>query len=96
MLLITCPWCGPRHEVEFSYGGEGGIIRPKDPSALSDQEWADYLFMRTNRRGTHSEQWCHSAGCRRWFNLQRDTVTNHISGVHKIGEPVRQGDRNAG
>ncbi|MGZ8625813.1 MAG: sarcosine oxidase subunit delta, partial [Actinomycetota bacterium] len=22
MLLIPCPWCGPRDEVEFRYGGQ--------------------------------------------------------------------------
>jgi sarcosine oxidase subunit delta len=96
MLLIECPWCGPRDDVEFSYGGESGITRPIDPSALSDGEWADYLFMRNNKRGTHCEQWCHSAGCRRWFNLERDTVTNRISSIHRNGEPMQQGNRNAG
>ena len=24
MLLITCPWCGPRDETEFHYGGQAG------------------------------------------------------------------------
>ncbi|MBL8960475.1 MAG: sarcosine oxidase subunit delta, partial [Gemmatimonadetes bacterium] len=23
MLQIPCPWCGPREEEEFRYGGEG-------------------------------------------------------------------------
>ena len=36
MLLIDCPWCGERAETEFSYGGEAGIVRPKEPDALSD------------------------------------------------------------
>jgi uncharacterized protein len=25
MLLVPCPWCGPRPEVEFRYGGQAGI-----------------------------------------------------------------------
>ena len=25
MLLVPCPWCGPRDEVEFAYGGQAGI-----------------------------------------------------------------------
>ena len=54
MLLIECPWCGERAETEFSYGGEAGIVRPKDPDALSDEEWADYLFNRKNPRGAHT------------------------------------------
>jgi len=35
MLLIRCPWCGDRDEVEFSYGGQAGVAYPSDPSALS-------------------------------------------------------------
>ena len=40
MLLIPCPYCGPREETEFSYGGEAHIERPNEPDALSDTEWA--------------------------------------------------------
>ncbi len=87
MFLISCPWCGPRDETEFSYGGEAHIVRPADPDALSDAEWADYLFMRKNTCGAHREQWSHSAGCRRWFNVQRDTTTNEIIAVYRTGEP---------
>ena len=36
MLLLPCPWCGPRDEVEFRYGGQAGIAYPPDPDALSD------------------------------------------------------------
>ena len=91
MLRIFCPWCGFRDESEFSYGGEAHIMRPKDPDALSDEEWADYLFFRTNPKGLHKEMWNHSAGCRRWFNVERDTVTYKISRVYKIGETAEQG-----
>lgn len=86
MLLIPCPWCGPREEAEFSYGGEAHILRPKDPHSQSDEQWADYLFMRGNERGLHREQWCHSAGCRRWFNVVRDTLTYRIVSAYRIGE----------
>ena len=86
MLLIPCPWCGPRNDSEFSYGGEADVPRPLDPAALSDDEWADYLYMRTNRRGLHRELWCHSSGCRRWFVATRDTVTNKISEVSCVAK----------
>jgi sarcosine oxidase subunit delta len=86
MLIIECPWCGPRDETEFTCGGEAHITRPKDPDAVSDAEWADYLFMRTNTKGLHHEQWNHSAGCRRWFYVERDTVTYRIKTVYKVGE----------
>ena len=36
MLLIDCPYCGPRDETEFSCGGEAHIARPLDTDALSD------------------------------------------------------------
>lgn len=81
MLLIPCPWCGPREETEFSYGGEAGVQRPAKQEELSDAEWGDYLFMKRIPRGRHVEQWCHAAGCRRWFNLERDTVTMRITSV---------------
>ena len=86
MLLIECPWCGQRDESEFSYAGEAHIARPLETEKLSDEAWADYLFMRKNPKGLHREQWLHAAGCRRYFNLERDTATYRISGSYKIGE----------
>ena len=85
MLLIRCPYCGERDESEFSYGGEGGISRPPNPDDLSDEQWADYLFNRTNPRGRHDEIWNHAQGCRRWFNVVRDTVTYKISATRPMG-----------
>jgi sarcosine oxidase, subunit delta len=78
MLLITCPHCGPRDETEFTYGGEAGVAYPSDPDALTDEEWAEYLFVRANPRGAHAERWCHTSGCRRWFDVVRDTVTQDM------------------
>ncbi len=86
MLLISCPWCGPRAEIEFSYGGEAHIARPNNSEELSDAEWADYLFMRTNKKGAHREMWNHSFGCRRWFNVERDTISYKILQVYKLDE----------
>ncbi|MFT5392714.1 MAG: sarcosine oxidase subunit delta [Gammaproteobacteria bacterium] len=86
MLMIECPWCGRRDESEFTCGGEAHIVRPADPFSFDDAQWADYLFMRTNPKGLHREQWNHSAGCRRWFNVQRDTVSYRISHVYKVGD----------
>ena len=90
MLLITCPWCGPRHENEFSPGGEGHIQRP-DPGQASDQQWAEYLYFRTNPKGLHRERWMHALGCRRWFNVVRDTVTHEIKAVYRMGAPPPEG-----
>ena len=87
MLLIHCPWCGPREEVEFHCGGRAHIARPADPAALSAEQWASFLFMRDNPKGAFAERWMHAAGCRRWFNVRRDTVTHEITAVYLIGEP---------
>ena len=93
MLLIACPWCGPREETEFSCGGEAHIVRPEDTDALSDEQWGYYLFMRKNPRGAHLEQWVHAHGCRRWFNVQRDTVTYQITAVYKVAARSRRRKR---
>ena len=85
MLLIPCPWCGPRDETEFRYGGQAGIVTPPDPDAIDDAAWADYLFMRDNPKGPFTERWCHTSGCRRWFNVVRDTLTSEIAQVWPAG-----------
>ncbi|MFJ8636278.1 sarcosine oxidase subunit delta family protein [Streptomyces sp. NPDC093568] len=86
MLLIPCPWCGPRDEAEFHYGGQAHVPYPEDPASLTDEEWAKYLFFRDNAKGPFAERWSHSAGCRRWFNAVRDTATNEVLAVYRAGE----------
>ncbi|MGI5430371.1 sarcosine oxidase subunit alpha family protein [Streptomyces sp. CA-179760] len=86
MLLIPCPWCGPRDEAEFHYGGQAHVPYPEDPAPLTDEEWARYLFFRDNSKGPFAERWSHAAGCRRWFNAVRDTSTNEILTVYRAGE----------
>ena len=87
MMLIPCPWCGPREEAEFHYGGQAHVAYPADPDALSDDEWARYLYFRDNPKGPFAERWNHAAGCRRWFNAVRDTVTYEILAVYQAGKP---------
>jgi sarcosine oxidase subunit delta len=81
VLQIECPWCGARDEREFSYGGQAGVRHPVDPEELTDEAWGHYLFFRDNPRGVWEERWCHVAGCRRWFDVRRDTVTNTMAAV---------------
>jgi heterotetrameric sarcosine oxidase delta subunit len=85
MLLIPCPYCGARAESEFHYGGEAHKVRPERPEEVSDAEWADYLFLQKNPKGTHYERWMHAYGCRRWFNVVRDTLTNTVHGAYRMG-----------
>ena len=84
MKLIPCPINGPRPAQEFHYGGEVRVM--PDPDQATDAEWADYVFMRPNSKGVLLERWVHSHGCRRWFNVARDTLTYKIHAVYKIGE----------
>jgi sarcosine oxidase subunit delta len=86
MLLIPCPWCGPRAEIEFHHGGEAHIARPENPSSVTDEDWADFLYRRANPRGIHAERWRHVHGCGRFFNCVRDTVTDRIAATYKPGE----------
>ena len=85
MLLIDCPWYGPRDDAEFHYGGEAHIARPTHGATLSDFEWSEYLFLQQNPKGLYLERWNHAAGCRRWFNMARDTVSHEIVEVYAIG-----------
>jgi sarcosine oxidase, subunit delta len=90
MLLIHCPYCGERPEPEFVYGGEAHIARPPQPSAVSAQQWADYLYYRHNTRGVYAERWRHTHGCGRFFNALRDTTNDFFLVTYKVGEPRPQ------
>ncbi len=87
MLLISCPYCGPRPEIEFRYGGEAHIARPPNPAEADDGAWTDYLYLRTNPKGLHVERWRHAHGCARFFNAVRHTVSDRILRTYEVGEP---------
>ena len=86
MFLIKCPNCGERDLSEFSYGGEAHISRPEWRDDRSDAEWAEFVFMRTNPKGVFAEGWNHTAGCRRWFIMLRNTATDDILAVYGLDE----------
>jgi sarcosine oxidase, subunit delta len=88
MLLIRCPWCGERPELEFRHCGEAHVVRPADPAALSDEEWAEYLHLRANPRGWHRERWRHIHGCGRFFNAVRHTLTDRFAATYRPDEPL--------
>ncbi|MEU7382788.1 MULTISPECIES: sarcosine oxidase subunit delta [unclassified Streptomyces] len=87
MLLLNCPWCGPRDETEYHYGGQAHLPFPETPGELTDEQWAEYVFYRDNPKGPFAERWVHSTGCRRWFNVVRDTVTYDVLAVYRLDEP---------
>ena len=86
MMVITCPWCGPREEYEFRCGGESHLARPLE--TVSDEDWGGYLFHRRNPKAVHYERWVHYYGCRQWFNVARHTVSHRIEAIYAIDEPA--------
>ena len=78
MLKIVCPFCGPRNESEFAYGGPAKSRRPDDLTETSDTDWVDYLIVPVNPMGPVREKWWHERGCGQWVTIVRDTTTHDI------------------
>lgn len=87
MQLFPCPFCGPRDEVEFHYGGEAGNRRP-DGSEVTAGRWANYLHMRANPKGATNEIWVHMT-CGEFFAMERDTLTHGVAGSASLGGTER-------
>ena len=88
MLLIKCPYCEEeRSELEFRSAGEAHIARPADIAEITDEEFANFFFLRDNPKGLIFERWRHMHGCGRFFNAVRDTVSDKIHMTYKVGEP---------
>ena len=85
MFLSTCPYGGTGAQSEFSNAGEAHVARPANGEELTDEQWADFVFLRNNPKGLFAERWVHSAGCRRFFNMLRNTATDEILAVYEIG-----------
>ena len=75
MKIINCPINGPRPIQEFHYGGE--VRAMPDLDAVSDQQWADYVFNRSGEPGVKREWWYHIASGT-WFIAERDNCTDEV------------------
>jgi heterotetrameric sarcosine oxidase delta subunit len=83
MMLMPCPYCGPRNSSEFRYLGEE---RPRpEPTTASPAEWRDYLYRKRNPAGWTTEKWFHATGCRAFFAVERHSVTNEVRRVAAFG-----------
>ena len=89
MLLIPCPYCGERAQVEFAYRGDATRGRP--PDGAPDEVWYEYVFLRDNPRGPHREWWLHHGGCGRWIRVTRDTATHEVLGAEPAVSPSDAG-----
>lgn len=96
MMLIPCPHCGDRAQTEFSYGGDATIKRPDDANSMPIEDWLDYVYLRDNPRGPHSEWWHHTGGCRRWIQVRRNTQTHEILGSATADEKLAGSDAKGG
>ncbi len=87
MLLIHCPYCEADHpELEFANAGEAHIVRPREMSNMSDEDFEAMFFIRDNPKGVSLERWRHVHGCGRFFNALRHTVSDTFLKVYKAGE----------
>ena len=75
-MRILCPHCGERGNDEFFYLGAAGLTRPA--ADAQPEAWHDYVYLRDNPAGKHSELWQHAHGCRRWLVVTRDTRTHAV------------------
>ncbi|MGI8521984.1 MAG: sarcosine oxidase subunit delta [Nocardioides sp.] len=83
MLVLPCPWCGPRGAEEF--GSVGELAPRPDPRTAEPQQWRDYLYLRANRADWTFERWYHRMGCRRYLVVERHPVTNEVRTVGPEG-----------
>ncbi len=87
MLLIRCPWCGERDEVEFRYGGAAHVAYPARPRGARRRGLEPLPLLPPEPAGPVRR----SAGCTppaagRWFNVVRDTTTHAVAGSCLPGE----------
>ncbi len=87
MLLIPCPYCGPRPEPEFTGGTDTDRIRPGPEAFDENDAWSAYLFHDAVAPGEREERWCHTHGCGHWFLLERDIETGAIGKATRLAAP---------
>jgi heterotetrameric sarcosine oxidase delta subunit len=81
IVRLRCPYCGERDAEEFVTLGSIPGSRPDAdvPGALA--AFHDYVYLRENPLGPNAELWYHSAGCRSWLRVTRDTRTHEVLDV---------------
>ena len=87
MKILNCPLNGPRNISEFICLGE--VTDMPNPNELSDEQWADYMWMSNNTAGVVREWWCHAATSY-WFIVERNTITDEILKTYPANEIFKE------
>ena len=80
---MNCPMNGPRNISEFICFGE--VVQMPNPKKVTDDEWADFIWMSNNTAGVVREWWCHVATSY-WFIAERNTITDEILKTYATNE----------
>ncbi len=81
-MIINHPLLGPRDSAEFTYLGDASLMqRPDGMAEDADEQFYEYLYLRTNPAGEHRELWFHEQGDRSWLVVTRNTLTHEITKV---------------
>jgi len=83
MKILNCPLNGPRNISEFICFGE--VTNMPNPNDMSDEQWADFIWMSNNTAGVVQEWWCHAATSY-WFIAERNTITDEILKTYPANE----------
>lgn len=75
--------------MEFRAVGESK--RRPDVATAAPEEWRTYLYTKANRADWVTETWYHRAGCRRYFTVERHTVSNEIRASRRPGTATSPG-----
>jgi sarcosine oxidase subunit delta len=71
---------------EFAVRGEAAPPRPDPSGPDAEARFVAYAYERDNPRGPDREHWYHSAGCRRWLLVVRDTATHEVIETRLVRE----------
>jgi sarcosine oxidase subunit delta len=77
-MRLVCPYCGERDAEEFTVLGSVAGARPDPEAPDAAAAFNAYVHLRDNPAGPNLEHWYHSAGCRSWLVVRRDTRTHEI------------------